>query len=121
MANPLAFTRAHRLLSPSQFQFVFDHARWKVGNSHFLLLAAPNDSAYARLGMVIGKKKVKRAVDRATIKRRTREQFRLRHTMLAGFDILLIPRARLDNPDPIAVTRELGQLFDKLLAKSGQA
>jgi ribonuclease P protein component len=117
----LAFTRQHRLLTGSQYQTVFDHPKWKVGNSVFLLLATPSDQPCPRLGLVIGRKRAKRAVDRGCVKRRAREQFRLRQDALAGLDIILLVRGRVDHPDPAQVTLQLGQLFDKLLAKCRQA
>ncbi|MCG8392471.1 MAG: ribonuclease P protein component [Pseudomonadales bacterium] len=116
-----AFTRQHRLLSGSQYQTVFDHPQWKVGKAAFLLLATPNGQDLPRLGLVIGRKRAKRAVDRACIKRRAREQFRQRQQQLTGLDIILLVRGRIDHPDPAQVTEQLGALFDKLLAKSGQA
>ncbi len=115
-----AFTRQHRLLTGSQYQTVFDHPKWKVGNAAFLLLATPSDQVIPRLGLVIGRKRAKRAVDRGCIKRRAREQFRLRQDRLAGLDIILLVRGRVDHPDPVQVTQQLGQLFDKLLAKCRQ-
>ncbi|MQX52171.1 ribonuclease P protein component [Alcanivorax sediminis] len=121
MPGSLAFTRQHRLLTGSQFQTVFDHPKWKVANAAFLLLATPCDQPYPRLGLVIGRKRAKRAVDRGCVKRRAREQFRLRQDQLAGLDIILLVRGRIDHPDPAEVTLQLGQLFDKLLAKCSQA
>ncbi len=121
MPGSQAFTRQLRLLTGSQYQTVFDHSKWKVGNAAFLLLATPNDQPMPRLGLVIGRKRAKRAVDRACVKRRAREQFRLRQQELAGLDIILLVRGRVDHPDPALVTLQLGQLFDKLLAKCRQA
>lgn len=121
MPGSQAFTRQLRLLTGSQYQTVFDHSQWKVGNAAFLLLATANHQDHPRLGLVIGRKRAKRAVDRACIKRRTREQFRLRQDALAGLDIILLVRGRIDHPDPAQVTLQLGQLFDKLLAKCRQA
>ena len=121
MPTTQAFTRQHRLLTGTQYQTVFDHPKWKVGNSVFLLLATPSDQPCPRLGLVIGRKRAKRAVDRGCVKRRAREQFRLRQDALAGLDIILLVRGRVDHPDPAQVTLQLGQLFDKLLAKCRQA
>ena len=116
-----AFTRQLRLLTGSQYQTVFDHPKWKVGNATFLLLATPSERSLPRLGLVIGRKRAKRAVDRGCVKRRAREQFRIRQQQLAGLDIILLVRGRVDHPDPAQVTLQLGQLFDKLLAKCRQA
>ena len=121
MPTSWAFPRQHRLLTGTQYQTVFDHTEWKVGNAVFLLLARKNQQPQPRLGLVIGRKRAKRAVDRACIKRRAREQFRLRQQKLAGLDVILLVRGRIDHPDPSDVSDQLGRLFDKLLAKCGQA
>ena len=121
MPTTQAFTRQHRLLTGTAYQTVYDHPKWKVGNAAFVLLACPNQQQLPRLGLVIGRKRAKRAVDRGCVKRRAREQFRLRQHELAGLDIILLVRGRIDHPDPAEVTDQLGKLFDKLLAKCGQA
>ena len=48
-----------------------------------------NGAAQARLGVVIGKKFAKRAVERNLIKRQCRELFRLRQPLLGGRDVLI--------------------------------
>lgn len=116
-----AFTRQHRLLTGSQYQTVFDQPDWKVGQGSYLLLVTRSTQPQPRLGLVIGRKRAKRAVDRARIKRRVREQFRCRQQELAGLDIILLVRGRIENPDPDQVTRDITRLFDKLLAKCRQA
>ena len=111
-----AFTRQHRLLTGPQYQTVFDQPEWKVGLGGYLLLVTRNSQPHPRLGLVIGRKRVKRAVDRARIKRRVREQFRCRQQELAGLDIILLVRGRIENPNPNQVTLDITRLFDKLLA-----
>ncbi len=101
MPTTRAFTRQHRLLTGPQYQTVFDHSKWKVGNAAFLLLACPNQQALPRLGLVIGRKRAKRAVDRGCVKRRAREQFRLRQTGRSGHYSAadaLITRTRRKSP-----------------------
>lgn len=51
--------------------------------------ARPNDLGYARLGIVVGRKAVGRAVDRNRCKRWVREQFRATQGELAGLDVIL--------------------------------
>jgi ribonuclease P protein component len=40
---------------------------------------------------------------------------------LAGLDIILLVRGRIENPNPDQVTLDITRLFDKLLAKCRQA
>lgn len=111
------FPRQHRLLSPSEFKPLFDQPQWRASSQHFLLLVAANGLAAPRLGIVIGKRRVKRAVDRNLLRRLIRETFRHRSTDLAGLDIVVLVRADLRRPDKRLIAEELGKVWTKLLAK----
>ncbi len=111
------FPRQHRLLSPSEFKPLFDQPQWRASSQHFLLLVAANGLATPRLGIVIGKRRVKRAVDRNLLRRLIRETFRHRSTDLAGLDIVVLVRADLRRPDKRLIAEELGKVWTKLLAK----
>lgn len=111
------FPRQHRLLSGSQFQPLFDSPSWRVSSHHLLLLVSPNDLDVPRLGMVIGKRRVRRAVDRNQLRRLMRESFRLRTQALAGLDIVILVRATVNPVDNSVINQELCRVWDKLLAK----
>ncbi|MCH8542252.1 MAG: ribonuclease P protein component [Alcanivorax sp.] len=115
------FLRANRLLQPSSFQRVFNQPDYKVGGRYFLFLARENQTPLHRLGLVIGRKRAKRAVDRGLAKRQLRESFRQRPEQLAGLDIVVILRGNLDHPDAAILRTEIDSLWDKLLAKRHQA
>ncbi|MBL4866026.1 MAG: ribonuclease P protein component [Pseudomonadales bacterium] len=104
------FTREARLLNSKQFQFVFDHVDYKASNKNILLLSSNNDIASSRLGLIISKKKLKRAVDRNRVKRIARESFRFQQDELAGLDILVLSRNELINLS----NKELRGVFDRL-------
>lgn len=116
-----AFPRALRLLSESDFQPLFKSPDYRAGGRHLLLLAAENRRTVPRLGLVVGRKRVRRAVHRNLIKRQARESFRLRQDTLTGLDVLVLVRANLSRPDRASVRQELEQVWDKLLAKRSQA
>ena len=116
-----AFPRHRRLLIPAQFKTVFDHPDYRAGGAHLLLLARENGAADARLGIVVGKRRVKRAVIRNRIKRHARETFRARLDDLAGLDIVVLVKAPWHQAQAPALNAELARLWDKLLAKRGQA
>ncbi len=106
----LGFGREKRLLTPQQFKAVFDSAKNKVPSKSVLLLARDNQLEHPRLGLVIGKKSVKLAVERNRIKRQIRESFRHNQNILDGVDIVIVARrgiADLSNT-------ELRQQFDKM-------
>lgn len=115
------FRRDNRLLDGHSFQHVFDAADYKVGNAVFLMLARENHGPEHRLGLIVGKKRVRRAVDRALVKRLIRESFRQRPELLAGLDIVVLVRGNLRQPDRQTLHAQLDLLWDKLLAKRRQA
>ncbi|MDF1822588.1 MAG: ribonuclease P protein component [Alcanivoracaceae bacterium] len=117
----LSFTRHHRLLTPAAFKTVFDHADYRAGGAHVLLLARENGGLPARLGLVVGKRRVRHAVARNRIKRHGRESFRLRCQALSGLDVVLLVKSPWPRPAPAELNTELARLWDKLLAKRGQA
>jgi ribonuclease P protein component len=113
-----AYPKAARLTKTDEFSSVF--ALRPVRRSrHFVLYVRANGSAQARLGVVIGKKFAKRAVERNLIKRQCRELFRLRQPLLGGRDVLIRLQAkfpRQDVPTVAAFKRicreELAHLFE---------
>lgn len=115
-----SFGRDKRLLKSRQFAAVFDSPTGKAPGKCVLLLARDNGLDHPRLGLVIGKKCAKLAVERNRLKRLIRESFRLHQEMLAGLDIVVVARkglGDLDNP-------ELHPQFVKLwkrLARSRQS
>lgn len=115
------FSRPRRLLSEDQFQPVFRTPDIRVGGDHLLLLARSNGLEIARLGLVVGRRRVRLAVHRNRIKRQTRESFRLRQHSLTGLDIIVLVRAPWMKPARQAIRSELEPLWDKLLAKRSQA
>ena len=104
-----SFGRDKRLLTSRQFAAVFDSPTGKAPGKSVLLLARDNGLDHPRLGLVIGKKSVKLAVERNRLKR-----------IMRGLDIVVVARkglGELDNP-------ELHQQFAKLwkrLARNRQS
>ncbi|MCL7461419.1 ribonuclease P protein component [Pseudomonas sp. NW5] len=96
-----SYGRDKRLLTSRQFSAVFDSPTGKAPGRSVLLLVRNNGLDHPRLGLVIGKKSVKLAVERNRIKRLIRDSFRLHQDFLSGLDIVVIARkglAELDNP-----------------------
>lgn len=120
-APDFRFRRENRLLTPADFQRVFDQARYRAGSRHFLFLAIENPLAVHRLGLVIPRKRARRAVDRGRIKRQLRESFRHRPDSLLGLDVVVLLRGGMNDPDTAALRVEIDDLWDKLLAKRSLA
>lgn len=119
--RPYSFPRQHRLLEPHQFQAVFNEPDYRASQDCFLLLARENGLNHPRLGLVVGRRKAKKAVDRNRVKRLGRESFRLKTPELTGLDIVLLLRRPPDSTDPAVLRDKLEQAWQRLLAKRTQA
>lgn len=114
MGTSCRFPPALRLLRPAEFQAVFDGAQYKVGEAGFLLLARANACGHARLGLVIAKKKVRRAVDRNRLKRIVRNSFRLHQADLPATDVIFMARQDLAQRPAPELHAALGQAWKRL-------
>lgn len=85
------FARSRRILKADEFSSAF-RLRPVQRSAHFVLYVRPNQLANARLGVVVAKRFAPRAVTRNTIKRVTREIFRM--SLLPAIDCVV----RLSTP-----------------------
>ena len=84
-----SYTQKNRLLKASQFSRVFDQAT-KSSSEFFTILSRENQVKHPRLGIVVAKRRAKRAVDRNILKRIIRESFRLNKNTLPAKDFIVI-------------------------------
>jgi ribonuclease P protein component len=112
-----AFPPVLRLLKPSEFAQVFKRSE-RARTDSLLVMALPNQLAHARLGMVIAKRLLPRAVDRNRVKRCVRETFRTQRALLPACDFVvrLIAKPGFAKPDPGKAAAELARTF----ARAGQ-
>lgn len=89
------FERSKRLRTKADFQAVFSQPI-KSASPYFTVLARPNDRNMARLGIIVAKRVLKRAVDRSRARRLIREAFRSEQDELAGLDVVVLVRAAFD-------------------------
>jgi ribonuclease P protein component len=84
------FARRYRLTKTDEFSSVFGFRRAIRGKLLMLhYQPRPEGNTEARLGLVVAKKLLKRAVDRNRVKRVVREQFRLRLAGLPAVDLVV--------------------------------
>jgi len=91
--TPRATFRPHeRINDPRDFRRAFERKR-SASDAALIVYAVENGRDHPRLGISIGRKKVRRAVERNRIKRLLRESFRLgKGALPAGLDLVVVPR-----------------------------
>lgn len=100
------------MLTPENFGNVFKDPL-RAGSPYITVLAKDSNLDFPRLGMIVPKKALKRAVWRNRAKRIIRENFRKSRAALANLDYVCIVKAdvlKLNN-------REIGALLAKLWKK----
>ncbi|MBL6717829.1 MAG: ribonuclease P protein component [Pseudomonadales bacterium] len=116
---PNVFPRAHRLLVKAEFDAVFASPDLRQrGAGVFLLIRLRRQLGPSRLGFVLAKRHLKRAVDRNRIRRACREAFR-QHRFLRPVDVIVLAqgnaKAHLNDP----LTGKFTALFQRLDSKLG--
>jgi ribonuclease P protein component len=105
-----AFHRRARLAGGSAFGVLL-RSRRSARSERFLVQAVANGEEFARLGVVVGKRVAKRAVDRSLLKRLVREIFRRQQHELGGFDLLVRLRRVVAADEIVAAREELRRLL----------
>lgn len=108
------FSKELRLQTPAEFQAVFLQPI-RSSSRYFTVLAAPNEVKNARLGIIVAKRNVARAIDRNRIRRLIREQFRNSQSKLMGLDIVVLARCNLIEEDKPKAIERLKKQWDDLL------
>lgn len=110
------FPKTLRLLRKKEFERAFREGR-QVRTKRFRFQVRRNDLPYPRLGLAVGLRAAKKAVDRNRIKRLCRETFRLhRDGIPAGWDIVANPtvsKSRWTLEEVAEDFRKLGETLEK--------
>lgn len=116
--SDFGFSKKLRLLGAADYQPVFKNARYKVSCQHILVLAADSNTPFPRLGLVIAKKNIAKAVARNRIKRIIRESFRHNQSLLPALDIVILARSGLGTLDNEVVRNKIERHWQDLLQKA---
>lgn len=115
-----SYPRCLRLLNAGDFSHVFEQADLKVHGKGMMALARWNSLGHPRLGLVVGKKNVKLAVQRNRFKRLVRESVRLRQHQLPMLDIVVLARRGVDDLDNDTLHRQLHGMWKRLQREARQ-
>ena len=86
------YPRELRLLTGGDFQKVFDAVEIKIPDQRILILTRANGLDHPRIGFIISKKNIRRAVKRNLVRRIMRESFRLNQDKLPAHDMIIMAR-----------------------------
>lgn len=114
MTTLYGFSTDVRLRCAADYKSVFDGALFKVHQPHFLFLAKHSEQPKSRLGIVVAKKKVRRAHERNRVKRLARESFRLHQQQLANLDIVVMPKVGVDTISNVELHLQLQSAWQKM-------
>ena len=114
MTTLYGFSTDVRLRCAADYKGVFDGALFKVHQPHFLFLATLTEQPNSRLGLVVAKKKVRRAHERNRVKRLARESFRLHQQQLNALDIVVMPKMGIDTVPNAELHQQLQFAWQKL-------
>ncbi|MEB3768335.1 ribonuclease P protein component [Acinetobacter sp. MD2] len=109
-----SFSTDVRIRCAADYKGVFDDALFKVHQPHFLFLAKPSTQLNSRLGIVVAKKKVRRAHERNRIKRIARESFRLHQHRIGLLDIVVMPKIGIEAVSNAELHQQLNFAWQKL-------
>jgi len=84
----LRFSKQAKLLKTDEFSSVFNF-RKRISAHYLVMHYQPNSQEQARLGLVVGKKTCKLAVDRNYMRRVLREFFRIQQHQIAHVDLVV--------------------------------
>lgn len=111
----LRFPRTHRLVKGYQFDAVFKHRSISHRTDCIRIIGLANGETHPRLGLIVAKRILPRAVDRNRVKRLIRETFRNRVPELPAIDLIVQPLTR----DVLTkLPSHLETLLDRVVAAS---
>ena len=113
-----SFPRELRLLNSEEYNQVFKKPV-RVGAKGMLILACKNESDTPRLGLIVPKKVLKRAVWRNRVKRLVRESFRLSQDSLPNVDLVFLARPGIGDISNHDISSTLDRLWAQISRQLG--
>lgn len=102
-----------RMRRPAEFKGAYAHGK-RYTNEFFTANAQANDLTWARLGMSIAARILRRAVDRNRVRRLIRESFRMHQQQLPALDIVIGARSAAGTADRARLRAALESLWRRI-------
>ena len=112
VARAEGFPRRHRFTGQGSFGAVLRSSR-KFRSPHAVLHVSSGLSGSSRLGVALTRRLLPSSVQRNRVKRALREVFRRHAVKAAGYDLVVMFRARFDPAEQRAVVNEVKGLLDQ--------
>ncbi|HFD10957.1 MAG TPA: ribonuclease P protein component [Crenotrichaceae bacterium] len=109
----LFFKPEQRLRCEADFDAVFSEPL-RSRDQFFLLLARNTNQPHPRLGLIVSKKKIRKAVHRNRVKRITRDSFRLHQHQLPVVDVIVLAYQAAEQAERLVLRRSLDKHWEKL-------
>ena len=74
----------------------------------------------SRLGLVVSKKNISKAVERNRVKRAIRESFRKNKSQIPNLDVVVLIRKGIDVLPNVVISSKMNSLWNDLCAKSAE-
>ncbi len=111
--TPLRFHKKAKLIKTDDFSSVFNF-RKRIFANFIALHYQPNNLQIARLGLVVGKKIAKKAVDRNYMRRVLRECFRIEQHTIPSVDLVIRVQKKFEKKDFMQLQQEFNEVIAKL-------
>ena len=113
-AQRLRFPAWRRLRRKTDFDSAYARGR-RLGDRFFVLLASPNETGAARLGLAVATKVAGNSVERNRLRRLIRESFRLRQHELPCLDLIVSARSPARSMRNAELRASLNGLWDRVV------
>jgi ribonuclease P protein component len=112
-SNALKLPPDRRMRRPGEFKLAYTAGK-RFGNEFFTANIRGNELTWARLGMSIAARNLRRAVDRNRVRRLIRESFRMHQQDLPSLDIVIGARTAVISADRAILRASLAKLWHKI-------
>ena len=115
----LRFSKKAKLLKTDEFSSVFNF-RKRISAHYLAMHYQPNSHERARLGLVVGKKTAKLAVNRNYMRRVLREFFRTQQHQISHVDLIIRVQKKFDRVNFSQIKLEFDTLLLKLIISNAK-